>query len=203
MQRSQDEVHHPECVCLHDVVCKIDVLGGFVCDTYVWNGKSIERRGKMGRKCLISVDNSKNSLKAVDYVAKHLDHDVSLTLLSVLSDPMPACGLDGPSLTPLFKQNIRTLCATEQAKKSAVEGFMDEAKKTLVKAGFPSKNVSTRLRKKRAGIAKDILKEAARGKYDTLVMGRRGLSGINKFLSSSVSDRVLRRAKNISVVVVD
>ena len=157
----------------------------------------------MGKKCLVPVDNSKDSLKAVDYVAKNLHADAAVTLLNVLSDPTPACQLDGPSLIPLFKETMRTFCITEEARKAAVEGFMEEAKKTLVKAGFPSRNVSIRLRKKKAGIAKDILIEAARGKYDTLVMGTRGLSGINKFLSGSVSDKVSRRAKAVSVVVVD
>jgi nucleotide-binding universal stress UspA family protein len=152
----------------------------------------------MKTKCLVTVDNSEDALKAVNYVAKELDHSATITLLSVLPDPTPACRLDGPSLIPLFKQNIRTFCATEGAKKSAMEGFMEEAKKTLVKAGFPSENVSIRVRKKKADIARDIVKEAMRGRYDTLVMGRRKLSGVNKFLSSSVSDKVLEAGESPS-----
>lgn len=157
----------------------------------------------MKTKCLLPVDNSKDTLKAVDYVATHLNRAAEVTLMSVLRDPTPACRLDGPSLIPLFKENIRTFCATEEAKESAVEGFMEEAKKTLVKAGFPSENVSIRVRKKKGDIARHIVKEARRGRYDTLVMGRRKLSGVNKFLSSSVSDKVLRHAKDVSIIVVN
>lgn len=177
--------------------------GESVCEIYTGNGKRLERRAKMEKKCLIPVDRSMGSLKAVDYVAKNINADAAVTLLSLLPDPNPVCELDGPSLSPLFKENIKTFCATEGAKRSAVEGFMEEAKKTLVKAGFPSGNVSIRLRKKKGSIASDILKEASLGKYDTLVMGRRGLSGVSKFLSGSVCDKVLRRAKDVSVVVVD
>ncbi len=80
---------------------------------------------------------------------------------------------------------------------------MEEAKKTLVKAGFPSKNVAISIRKKKVGIARDILKEAERGQYDTIVIGRRGLSCIKQFLFGSVSLKVAHLAKNVAVIVVD
>jgi nucleotide-binding universal stress UspA family protein len=80
---------------------------------------------------------------------------------------------------------------------------MQKAKKVLVESGFASKNVAVKIRKKKSGIARDILKEAERGKYDTLVIGRRGLSGIKQFLLGSISDKVVKFAKKASVVVVD
>jgi nucleotide-binding universal stress UspA family protein len=80
---------------------------------------------------------------------------------------------------------------------------MEEAKGLLVKAGFPSKNVSMKIKKKKSGIARDILKEAQQGKYTTLVIGRRGLSGIKQFLLGSVSNKVVSLAKKVSVIVVD
>jgi nucleotide-binding universal stress UspA family protein len=157
----------------------------------------------MKTKCLVPVDKSTNSLKAVDYVAKHIPPDAAVTLFSVLPDPTSGCDLDGPSVAPLFKENMRTFCINEEVRAAAIKGFMDEAKKTLVKAGFPSKNIATMARKKKHGIANDILWVAKHGKYDTVVIGRRGLSGINKLLTSSVSGKVLRQAKEVSVVVVD
>jgi len=142
-------------------------------------------------------------LKAVDYVAKHISPDADVTLFSVLPDPVPGCDLDGPSVIPLFKENMKTFCINEEVRAAAVKGFMDEAKKKLTKAGFPSKNVATMARKRRHGIANDILKMAKQGKYDTVVIGRRGLSGIKKLLTTSVSGKVLRQAKGVSVVVVE
>ena len=157
----------------------------------------------MENKILLALDNSNNSLKAVKYVADNVMSTAMVTMFSVLPDPTAACELDGPSLAPIFKQNIKTFCTIEDAKKSAVEGFMEEAKKRLVKAGFPSKNVAIRIRKKKVGIARDILKEAERGKYDTIVIGRRGLSGIKHYVFGSVSNKVLHLAKKVAVVVVD
>jgi nucleotide-binding universal stress UspA family protein len=157
----------------------------------------------MENKILVALDNSQNSLKAVKYVADDIKPTATVTMLSVLPDPTAACELDGPSLAPIFKKNVQTFCTIEKAKKSAVEGFMEEAKKTLVNAGFSTKNISISIRKKKVGIARDILREAKQGKYDTVVIGRRGLSGIKQFVLGSVSNKVVHLAKKVAVVVVD
>ncbi len=157
----------------------------------------------MASKILLAVDNSKNSLKAVKYVANTVKPNSIVTMLSVLPDPTAACELDGPSLVPIFKSNIKTFCTIEDAKKSAVQGFVEEAKKTLEKAGFAPKNVAVRIRKRKVGIARDILKEAKQGKYDTLIVGRRGLTGIKQFVFGSVSNKIVQLAKDITVIVVD
>lgn len=157
----------------------------------------------MAKKILLAVDNSKNSLKAVKYVATTVNTDASVTMLSILPDPAAACGMDSPSLTPVFKKNVETFCSIEDTKKEVLERFLDEAKKILVAAGFPSKNVECKVRKKKTGVARDILKEAARGKFDTIVLGRRGLSGIKQFMFGSISNKVVQLADKTSVIVVD
>jgi nucleotide-binding universal stress UspA family protein len=157
----------------------------------------------MAKKILLAVDESKNSMKAVDYVARGIEKTGTVTLFSVLPDPTAACGLDSPSLTPLFKRNRQAFCSIEDSKRDTVKAFMGKAKKVLVDAGFPSKNVAVKIRKKKVGIARDILKEADQGRYTTLVIGRRGLSGIKQFMLGSVSNKIVQLAKNVSVIVVD
>ena len=157
----------------------------------------------MASKVLLALDNSKYSLKAVKYAVKTLKPDSMVTMLTVLPDPTAACGLDGPSLIPIFKKNVKTFCIIEDAKKSAMEGFMEEAKKRFVAAGFSPKNIAIRIRKKKTGISRDILREAKRGKYDTILMGRRGLTGIKQFVAGSITNKMFHFAQDITLVVVE
>jgi len=157
----------------------------------------------MAKKILIAVDESTSSMKAVKYVARGMDKTGSVALLSIIPNAAAACDLDSRTLTPLFKQNRQAFCAIEDAKKDRVKGFMNDAKQVLVEAGFSPKKIGVKIRKKKLGIARDIVKEAQRGKYTTLVIGRRGLSAVKQFFMGSVSNKIVQTAKNISLIVVD
>jgi nucleotide-binding universal stress UspA family protein len=157
----------------------------------------------MAKKILVGVDESKNSMNAVKYVAQGMEKTGTVTLFSVLPDATAACGLDSPSLTPIFRKSRQAFCAIEDTKKDSVKAFMEKAKQALIQGGFPSKNIAVKIRKKKVGIARDILREAEQGKYTTLVIGRRGLSGIKQFLLGSVSNKIVQLAKKVSVIVVD
>jgi len=157
----------------------------------------------VANKILLAVDESRNSKKAVTYVIETMKNDAEITILSILPDAIAACGLDSPTLIPLFKENSQAFCAIEDTKKWKVQKSSKEAKEKMVKAGFSPKNVNIRIRKKRKGIARDILKEAEQGRYDTIVMGRRGLTGVKEFLMGSISSKVLDLASGMAVIVVD
>jgi nucleotide-binding universal stress UspA family protein len=55
---------------------------------------------------------------------------------------------------------------------------------------------------RKKGIARDIINEAHAG-YDTVVMGKKGLSGIKEFFLGSVSQKVLHGAEDLSVLLVN
>jgi nucleotide-binding universal stress UspA family protein len=80
---------------------------------------------------------------------------------------------------------------------------MEKGREALVRAGWRPADIAVKIHKKRRGIARDILKEARDGGYDTLVIGRRGLSGIKEFLFGSVSNKILQMAEGMAVVLVD
>jgi nucleotide-binding universal stress UspA family protein len=157
----------------------------------------------MPKNILLAVDNSKNSLKAVKHVADTVRPDTRITMLSIIPDLSEACGLEGPGLNPIFKENVQAFCAMTDVKKAAMEGFMEEAKKVLQKAGFSADNIVIKTLNKKAGIARDILKEAAKGNYDMLVLGRRGLTSIKGFVMGSISQKIVQNAKNITVTLVE
>ena len=157
----------------------------------------------MARKILVAVDESDHSVRAVRYVAETMPCTAAVTLLSVVPDMAAACRLEGPSLVPIFKENLEAFCNMEETKRERIKEFMEKAKNGLVNAGFPPGNVRVKIRKKKKGIARDILAEAKEGKYDTIVVGRRGLSGVKEFFIGSISQKVLQNASQVTVVVVD
>lgn len=157
----------------------------------------------MAKRFLVALDKSNNSLRVVKFVAETIIPTAKVTLMSIVADPAAACELHGPSLSSLFTEKTKTFCMIEDAKKAAMQGFLDEAKKTLVKTGFPSENIAVRIRKQKSGVARDILKAAKQEKYDAVVVGRRGLTGVKQFMFGSVSNKVINSAENLSIIVVD
>jgi len=159
----------------------------------------------MAKKILIAMDESKNALKAVEYVADTVGKTkgVKITLYSVIPELPPIFLETAPSLHPIFKGKVGDLTALTVQKKTAIEKTMKNAKKTLVDAGIAAKNIIIKVEEKRIGIARDILKEAKEGQYDTIAIGRRGISGTKAFLFGSISNKVVQFARNCTVWVID
>ena len=155
----------------------------------------------MGKKILVGVDESENAMRAVDYIARTFTPDHEVTLYHVIMDTAAICDMNSPELIPYFTSQQITFCSLEDKKKELVQKAMDEAKKRLVSAGFEEKKIVSKMQSKKKGVARDLIAEAQSG-YDTIVLGRRGLSSIAEFLIGSVSQKVLHGAKDVSIVLV-
>jgi nucleotide-binding universal stress UspA family protein len=156
----------------------------------------------MGKRIMVAFDDSDNSMRAVEFIAQSFTHDHEITLYSVLPDTAAICEMYSPELTPYFMSQRDAFCSIEDAKKGLVEGAIKRAEDLLRKAGFEQKNITVKVETQKKGIARDIINEAS-SSYDTVVLGRRGLSGIREFLLGSISQKVLHSAKNVSVLLVD
>ena len=156
----------------------------------------------MTRKILIAMDDSENAMRAVEYVAKSFKDDHQITLFNVVLDTPVICDMNSPSLTPLFVSQRDTFCSIEDQKKSLVNEALKKAKSLLIEKGFQEENLELKVVENKKGAAKGILEEASKG-YDTIVMGRRGVSGIMDFFLGSISQKVLQSAGDISIVLVD
>ena len=153
-------------------------------------------------KVLVALDNSDNAARAVEYVSKNFSADHEVTLFSVIPDTQVLCNIDSPELTPYFQSQRNVFCSLEDKKKQLIEAAANRAKDVLLKAGFKKEKITVKVQAKKKGIARDIVAEAESG-YDTIVMGRRGLSGIKEFMMGSVSQKVLNSAKDLSVIIVN
>jgi nucleotide-binding universal stress UspA family protein len=156
----------------------------------------------MGQRILVAVDDSENALRAVKFISDHFTPNHSITLFSVIPDTAAICDMNSPSLTPYFLAQQGAFCTLEDQKKQLVKEALEKAKKNLIEAGFQEKEIAVKMETQNKGIARDII-DTAGSKYDVVVLGRRGLSGIKEFLLGSVSQKVLHAAKDVSILIVD
>ena len=156
----------------------------------------------MDERILVAFDDSENALRAVEYVANMFKKDLQITLFSVLPDTAALCDMNSPSLTPYFKEKQALFCSLEDQKKDLVDEALGKARKILLKAGFKERDITFKVQTKKQGVVRDIINEAHSG-YDTIVLGRRGHSGIRDFIFGGVSQKLLHLAQDISVTVVD
>lgn len=155
----------------------------------------------MGRKILVAFDDSENAMRAVEYVAESFSSDQKLMLFSVIPDTVAICDMNSPELTPHFLSQQQSFCVLEEKKEELMKEAQQKAKGILMAAGFEEGKIKMTIVRGKKGIARDIVNEAKSG-YDTIVLGRRGLTGIQEFLLGSISQKVFNLAKDFTVLLV-
>ena len=159
----------------------------------------------MAKKILIALDDSDNAMRAVKYVADSFTRVHEIMLLNVIPDTTALCemtGFNSPTLTPYFLKQQGAFCTLEDKKKDLMKKTLENAKEILLRAGFDKNKVKKKMIVGKKGAAKVIIKEAKSG-YDTLVMGRRGLSGLKEFIFGSVSHKVLTGLESVSILLIN
>ncbi|MCB1174051.1 MAG: universal stress protein [Leptospiraceae bacterium] len=136
-------------------------------------------------KILVPVDGSESSRKALEFAIRlaRVSH-AKLTLFEVVEEFGPLPGYY--EAAPPGKDRLKWIAEQRFEK---VEPFLAESNvewERVVDEGYP---------------ADKICELAEKGKYDLIVIGSRGLSGLSRFLVGSVSDRVVHHAP-CSVTVV-
>jgi nucleotide-binding universal stress UspA family protein len=150
----------------------------------------------MKNKVLIAVDLSDNSLKAVDYAGEMMacHPSIKITLLNVIREP-------SPDIIPDAKERQSLVERT----RSEVLALMEEAGKRLTTRGIPEQQIRIKILvcNKPVTVSEIILHEQDKERYGTVVVGRRGVSKREEFLFGSVSNTVVREAKDCTVWVVE
>ena len=153
------------------------------------------------KKILIAVDLSTDSLNAVKYVAQQCTPaDLRVNLMYVMpTAPEIFWDLEKDAF---FRDKMRTKYAQwKRDTKKGAQAFLDDARNLLIKAKFKEDHVGVILQERKVGIARDILKECAKG-YDAVVVGRRGLSKLEEIFLGSVSYKIVQGLENTPVWVV-
>jgi nucleotide-binding universal stress UspA family protein len=157
----------------------------------------------MEQKILVALDDSRNAMRTVEFIARTfspIENDI--TLFSVIPDTAALCDMNSPELTPYFLSQHSSFSLLEAQKKQLIDEALQQAKDILVKAGFTADRIHFKIQTKKRGIARDIIEEAHDG-YAIVVLGRRGLSGVQEFILGSVSQKVIHSIRDISVLIVN
>ena len=82
-----------------------------------------------------------------------------------------------------------------QSKKSEATGrkALNAVKRELLKLGFTEEQIFTRLRARRLSKVNEIIQEGCEGKYDAVVLGRRGLSWLEHAFDESVTQTLFEQ----------
>ncbi len=150
----------------------------------------------MENKVLVAIDLSENSLKAVDYVGDMMVHhpSVTITLLNVIREPSP----------DVMPDEVEREAYVRKMRSETLR-HMEEAARRLTARGIPEKHIQIKILVcgKLVSIADLIMKEQKEGQYQTVVVGRRGVSKRQEFLFGSISKKVVGEAKDCAVWVIE
>jgi len=154
-------------------------------------------------KMLIALDDSEYAIKVVNYVASAVKPAVNITLFSVLPTMSSNLKKMGKEMDqPLFSEKVVELKWMVDEKKKKAESRIEECRTILRNAGFSDDTVAVKMQDKVVGIARDIIAETRKRKYDTIVLGRRGLSATASFVLGSVSNKIVQNIKDCTVWIV-
>lgn len=157
----------------------------------------------MSQQVLIALDGSEVSSKIVEFAAEILSKSSVVTLFSVIPNVDLLCELDPPFIQGFVSEEYPDYCQTIQdEKRRLLENTLQAGRQVLLEAGFKAESTSTKIEIMENDVALTIIEEARTG-YDLIVLGRRGHSGLKKFLFGSVSQKVLQAIEDISILIVE
>lgn len=149
-------------------------------------------KGKVqSRGVLIAMDASENALRGVDHAGFMLSGtDCPVTLFYSKRHFWRFVPREEIEDTP----ELETFWQTEADNKIAP--YMSRAKEMLLAAGIGEDRITTRIVDGSRNTAGDILKTAGSLDCGTIVMGRRGLTGVKSYTMGSVSRKVLENSSD-------
>ncbi len=171
--------------------------------------RSSTHRSSFSIRILVAVDGSKDSTWAVKYVGRLLrtTSDVSVTLFHVLNPLPPVLREHGGSEDPvreeqLGKQLRRDRETWYRKERKLESNILSKARQTLEKTGFPASRIRLKFGYEE-NVAGAILEEAQKGRYQTIVVGRHGVSGLKKLFFGGITRKLLQQATGRAVWVVE
>jgi len=155
----------------------------------------------MDRTILVAIDGSIYSKHALDYLATLFagQPEVHLHLLSLVpTGPTPAGSgwMTEQELTNAMPPATRKQLASQRH-------CVTSGTELLARHGFAPEQVKETVRLSRGALAQEILHEARHGRYDALVIGRRGIGKLEEMILGSVSATLLEKCHDVPLWIID
>ena len=155
----------------------------------------------MNKKILIAVDDSIHSKNAIRYASNMAAFvkDVNYTLFHV-QPTISQYLLDEAEKNRASKAELKKIV---EKNTEAGNNLLEEHREQMIKMGVATQSIDIVTQPRMMGLAKDILRYGHSGVYDSIVMGRRGLSSLQEAFMGSVSANVLEHSNSIPIWLID
>ncbi|MGD1999534.1 MAG: universal stress protein [Desulfobacterales bacterium] len=155
----------------------------------------------MVKKILIAVDNSLQSKNAVRYVTRLSARLENLNVVLFNAQPMVSQFLVDEAKKKVDSQ--RELKAVMERNAITSQKLLDNYRLMMGQEGVDESRIQTVTQPRKLDIAKDIIEFAQDGRFDALVIGRRGISGLQELFMGSVSSNITQNSNVIPVWIID
>ncbi|MDY6837723.1 MAG: universal stress protein [Thermodesulfobacteriota bacterium] len=154
----------------------------------------------MGRKILVAVGDCTYSKQAVRYAAKvcAAQKETTYTLFH-LQALVPAIFSDAAETEPDMKAHINAMVKENAEIGACTAGAL---KDIMLREGIPEHRIEVIARPMQVGLAIDIIKKAEQGRYDAIVLARRGLTPSRDFFIGTTAAKVVEHALRTPVWVI-
>lgn len=155
----------------------------------------------MERTILVAIDGSVYSRYALHYLATLFagQPEVRLHLLSLVQSGGQPAGSEWLSEQELLNTMSQATRKHVQEQHQCVASGAE----FLVRHGFAPAQITTSARLARGNVAREILHEARSGRYDALLVGRRGIGKLEEMILGSVSATLLEKCHDVPLWIID
>jgi nucleotide-binding universal stress UspA family protein len=150
-------------------------------------------------RILLAIDGSERSFTASVYLGKVLSKQAEIVLFHVMTEA-PETFRDVGTDSVFEKENY-PLGLWKTRQQEFIDEFMTLACDILTASGFHKEAISVKTQIMRSGVARDILAESQQN-YDTLVVGRTGITKIGDITLGSVASKLVDVVAHPSIIVV-
>jgi len=155
----------------------------------------------MEKQILMAVDGSIHSIQSLRYATKMLRGSNEAIFTLFHGEPMISQYLLDEVRTDPKAYNALKKVNKKNKEKSRI--LLEKQRERMITMGVPKKRIVMVTQQRMMGLTRDILEYGRKGIYDAIVVGRRGLSRVQKTFMGSTSAKLLEHSEVIPVWMVD